>query len=118
MKANKNIKTLAQFKDEHYGKVGTAKRDKLDKGFEAFKLGALIQEARLEQGLTQEQLADKCGTNKPIFQGLKTTLKTFAFRHCKKLLNSVSVDNCNYQSNFRTIKRRLTWGFAIYWQTW
>lgn len=24
---NNNIKTLDQFKDEHYGKVGTAKRD-------------------------------------------------------------------------------------------
>ena len=30
MKANKNIKTLAEFKDEHYGKIGSAKRDKLD----------------------------------------------------------------------------------------
>ena len=36
MKANKNIKTLAEFKDEHYGKIGSTKRDKLDKGFEAF----------------------------------------------------------------------------------
>ena len=64
MKANKNIKTLAQFKDEHYGKVGTAKRDKLDKGFEAFKLGVLIQEMREKNNLTQEQLADRCGTTK------------------------------------------------------
>jgi len=64
MKANKDIKTLAEFKDEHYGKVGSPKRDKLDKEFEVFKLGVLIQEARLEKGLTQEQLAQKCGTNK------------------------------------------------------
>ena len=26
MKTNKNIKTLSEFKDEHYGKVGSAKR--------------------------------------------------------------------------------------------
>lgn len=38
MKTNKAIKTLAEFKDEHFGKPGTSKRDKLDKGFEAFKL--------------------------------------------------------------------------------
>jgi hypothetical protein len=50
MKVNKNIKTLAEFKDEHYGKIGTSKRDKLDKGFEAFKLGALIHQARIEKG--------------------------------------------------------------------
>ena len=37
VKTDKNIKTLAEFKGEHYGKIGTAKRDKLDKGFEAFR---------------------------------------------------------------------------------
>jgi hypothetical protein len=42
MKTNKNIKTLTEFKDGHYSKIGTAKRDKLDKGFRAFKLQALI----------------------------------------------------------------------------
>ena len=35
-----------------------------DKGFENFKIGVLIQEARLEKGLTQEQLANKVGTKK------------------------------------------------------
>ena len=57
MTTNKDIKTLAEFKDEHYGKKGTEKRDQLDKGFEAFKLGALIHED-MKQGLAQEQLAD------------------------------------------------------------
>ena len=75
MKANKNIKTLAEFKNKHYGKIGSAKRDKLDKGFEAFKLGALIHEARLEQGLTQEQLADKCGTNKAYISRVENNIK-------------------------------------------
>jgi DNA-binding XRE family transcriptional regulator len=32
--------------------------------FEAFKLGAMIQDLRKEQGMTQEQLAEKCGTTK------------------------------------------------------
>ena len=50
MKTNKNIKTLAEFKEENYGKIGTPKRDKLDRGFEAFKLGALICKARIEKG--------------------------------------------------------------------
>ena len=59
-----NLMTLELFKEEHYGKHGTAKRDKLEKGYEAFKIGALIHEARLEKGLTQEELADKCGTTK------------------------------------------------------
>ena len=50
---------LAQFKDEQYGKIGSAIRNKLDKGLEAFKPGTLTHKARLGQGLTQEQLCRK-----------------------------------------------------------
>ena len=66
MKAKSNTKTLTQLIEEQYGKKGTAKRDKFDKGYESFKLGAMIHDARLEKGLTQEQLAEKCGTNKGV----------------------------------------------------
>lgn len=59
MKAKKNkLLTLDQFKDKHYGK-DTAKRDKLEAGYENFKIGALLHGARLEKGLTQEELAEK-----------------------------------------------------------
>jgi ribosome-binding protein aMBF1 (putative translation factor) len=75
MKANKDIKTLAEFKDEHYGEIGSPRRDKLDKEFEVFKLGVLIQEARLEKGLTQEQLAQKCGTNKAYISKVENNVK-------------------------------------------
>ena len=61
MKKNPETRTLDQFKEVHYG---TAKRDKLEAGFEAFKLGALLHEARLKKGLTQERLAERCGTSK------------------------------------------------------
>ena len=37
MKKNSNLKSLDQFVDEQYGKKGTIERDKLDKGYEAFK---------------------------------------------------------------------------------
>ena len=64
MTKNRNLKSLDQFIDEHYGKKGTPKRDKLEKGYEFFKIGILLQQARLKKGLTQEELADRCGTNK------------------------------------------------------
>ena len=65
MKAkNNNLKTLDQFKDNHYGKIGTQKRDDLDAGYENFKIGTMIHNARIEKGLTQEQLAEKTGTKK------------------------------------------------------
>jgi ribosome-binding protein aMBF1 (putative translation factor) len=75
MKTKNNIKTLAQLVDEQYGKKGTGKRDNFDKGYESFKLGAMIQEARLEKGLTQEQLAVKCGTNKSYISKVENDIK-------------------------------------------
>ncbi|NCP85005.1 MAG: transcriptional regulator, partial [Bacteroidetes bacterium] len=51
MKTKKSkIMTLDQFKDLNYGKPGTKKRDELEEGYEDFRLGALIHEARLEKG--------------------------------------------------------------------
>lgn len=73
--SKKNIKTLEEFKTEYYGKIGTPKRDKLEKGSAEFRLGVLIQDARLEKGMTQEQLADKCGTNKAYISKVENNIK-------------------------------------------
>jgi DNA-binding XRE family transcriptional regulator len=61
---NKNLTSFADHLDKQYGKIGNEKRDDYEQGFEAFKLGVLIQEMREKQNLTQEQLAIKCGTTK------------------------------------------------------
>jgi len=61
---NKNPTSLADHIEQQYGKRGTPEREKFEEGFEAFKLGVMIQELRKENGLTQEQLAVKCGTTK------------------------------------------------------
>jgi ribosome-binding protein aMBF1 (putative translation factor) len=69
------IKTLIEFKDEHYGERGTTRRDNLEAGYDVFRLGALIQEARLEKGMTQEELATKCGTTKSYISRLENNVK-------------------------------------------
>ncbi len=61
---NKNLTSLSEHIDRQYGKKGAPKREEYEQGFEAFKLGVLIQEMREKQNLTQEQLAEKCGTTK------------------------------------------------------
>jgi HTH-type transcriptional regulator / antitoxin HipB len=61
---NNNLTSFEDHLDQQYGKRGTPKRERFEKGFEAFKLGVMIQELRKENGLTQEQLAQKCGTTK------------------------------------------------------
>ena len=63
-KTNKNLTSFADHLDEQYGVRGTVDREEFEEEFEAFKLGVMIQELRKEKGLTQEQLAEKCGTTK------------------------------------------------------
>ena len=75
MKKKNNVKSLDQFVTEQYGKKGTPKRDKLEKGYESFKLGVILQQARLEKGLTQEELADRCGTNKGYISKIENDIK-------------------------------------------
>jgi ribosome-binding protein aMBF1 (putative translation factor) len=85
MKKSK-IKTLDQFKEEHYGKRGTSKRDKLEEGYETFKIGALIHEARLEKGLTQEELANKCGTTKSYISKIENNIKEVRISTLQKIV--------------------------------
>jgi DNA-binding XRE family transcriptional regulator len=66
MKKTKN-NNLTSFEDHlnlQYGKRGTDKREKFEEGFEAFKLGVMLHELRKESGMTQTELAVKCGTTK------------------------------------------------------
>lgn len=65
MKKQKNkLVSIDEFITDQYGEPGTEKRDAFEQGYETFKLGAMLQEMRKEQNLTQQQLADKCGTTK------------------------------------------------------
>jgi len=64
MKNNNDIRSFDQLLDSKYGKKGSPKRELWEQQFEAFKIGVLIEEARKKQDLTQEELAQKCGTNK------------------------------------------------------
>ncbi len=87
MKTKKsNTKTLEQFKEIHYGKRGTAKRDKLEAGYESFKIGALIYDARLEKGMTQEELATKCGTTKSYISRIENNIKEVRISTLQKIV--------------------------------
>lgn len=58
---------IVDFEDHlnsEYGERGTESREAFEEGFEAFRLGVMLQELRKNQGMTQEQLAQKCGTTK------------------------------------------------------
>jgi ribosome-binding protein aMBF1 (putative translation factor) len=88
MKAKKhNLKSLDQFIDEKVGKKGTEPREQFEDNYEAFKLGVLIQRAREEKGLTQEQLATLAGTNKSYISKLERNLKDVRFSTLQRIIN-------------------------------
>ncbi len=61
---NNNLTSFADHLDAEYGKPGTQCRENYEQGFETFKLGVMLQELRKERGMTQGELAEKCGTTK------------------------------------------------------
>ncbi len=81
-----NITTLEQFKEKNYGKRGTKQRDELETGYENFKIGALIHEARLKKGLTQEQLAEKVGTTKSYISKIENNIKEVRLSTLQKIV--------------------------------
>jgi HTH-type transcriptional regulator/antitoxin HipB len=87
MKAkNKNLKSLDQFIDEKIGKKGNENREQFESDYEAFKIGVLIQQARLEKGLTQEELAELAGTNKSYISKLERNLKDIRFSTLQRII--------------------------------
>ena len=86
MTKNKNLKPLSQIIDEQYGDKGTAKRDEFEKGFETFKLGAMLHEARIEKGMTQEELAQKCGTTKSYISRIENNIKEVRLSTLQKIV--------------------------------
>ncbi|MGL4632614.1 MAG: hypothetical protein ACRCVT_15530 [Leadbetterella sp.] len=69
MKINdKNTKTFTQHLEGRYGKVGTLKRTEFEIKAKSFAIRELIKEERKLAQLTQEQLADKIGAKKALFQ--------------------------------------------------
>jgi HTH-type transcriptional regulator / antitoxin HipB len=61
---NTKLTSLDDLINQEYGVIGSNKRDEFEEGFEAFKIGVMMYELRKELGMTQEQLAVKCGTTK------------------------------------------------------
>lgn len=83
---NKNLMTLEEFKDKNYGKLGTKEREILEAGYENFKIGALIQDTRLEMGMTQQQLAEKVGTTKSYISKIENNIKEARLSTLQKII--------------------------------
>ena len=65
--------------DQKYGIKGTPSRDAFELEYEAFKLGVILQQMREESGLTQQQLAEKCGTTKTYISRIENDASDIRF---------------------------------------
>ncbi|MBI3307755.1 MAG: helix-turn-helix transcriptional regulator [Candidatus Melainabacteria bacterium] len=86
MKRKNNLTSLEDLIEKEYGKKSSAKRDKFEKGYEAFKLGYMIQQARIKKGMTQEELAEKCGTNKGYISKIENNIKEVRISTLQKIV--------------------------------
>jgi ribosome-binding protein aMBF1 (putative translation factor) len=84
---NKDLKSLDQFIDESIGIKGTKERDHFENDYDSFKLGVLIQQAREQKGLTQQQLAELAGTNKSYISKVERNLKDIRFSTLQRIIN-------------------------------
>ena len=83
---NKKLITLHDFKEKNYGKRGTKKREELESGYDNFKIGLLIHDARKAKGLTQEELAIKVGTTKSYISKLENNIKEVRLSTLQKIV--------------------------------
>ncbi len=82
----KNTTTLDEILEKKYGKKGARKREQWEQEFEAFRLGVLLEEARIKLGLTQEELADKCGTNKSYISRIENNASDIRLSTLMKII--------------------------------
>lgn len=87
-KRENKITTLNEVLDKKYGKRGTKKREEWEQEFEAFQLGVLLEEARLKLGMTQEELAEKCGTNKSYISRIENNASDIRLSTLMKIIQA------------------------------
>ncbi len=87
MKATKQITTLDEILDKKYGKKGALKREIWEQEFKSFHLGVLIEEARRQRGMTQEELAIKCDTNKSYISRIENDASDIRLSTLMKIIH-------------------------------
>ncbi|HEY0666566.1 MAG TPA: helix-turn-helix transcriptional regulator [Sphingobacteriaceae bacterium] len=88
MKNKANVTTLDEILDKKYGKKGEVAREQWEQEFEAFRLGVLLEQARLKLGMTQEELAEKCGTNKSYISRIENNASDIRLSTLMKIIQT------------------------------
>jgi len=71
MENYKDIKNFDELLDKKYGKIGSEKRNEFEERSHMFIISEMLKQARKEEKLTQEQLAERAGTKKSYISKLE-----------------------------------------------
>jgi ribosome-binding protein aMBF1 (putative translation factor) len=83
------LNDIRNFEDiliDKYGEKGTVQRDTFDADSLAFRLGAMLKEARKEANMTQEELAEKTGTKKSYISRIERGISDIQISTYYKLI--------------------------------
>jgi len=83
-----NITDFEDLLKEKYGEKGTPDRDKFEADSLAFRLGAMLKEARKESKITQEELAEKTGTKKSYISRIENGQSDIQISTYSKLIET------------------------------
>ena len=72
MKCENDIMSVDAMMDERFGKVGTPEREAFRKEAYAYCVGQIISDARKREKVTQQELAQRVGTNKSYISRVET----------------------------------------------
>lgn len=88
--------TFDEVKDELLGKVGTSERDeherKVADAVNAFRLGEVVRERRLDQNLTQEELGKRMGVKKSQISKLERG-DDMSLRSMRRVFRALGVES-------------------------
>lgn len=88
--------TFDEVKDELLGKVGTSERDeherKVAEAVNAFRLGEVVRERRLDQNLTQEELGRRMGVKKSQISKLERG-NDMSLRSMRRVFRALGVES-------------------------
>lgn len=67
----KGIKDFDELLDKKYGEIGTSNRNKFEEQAHMFIISEMLKQARKEEKLTQQELAERAGTKKSYISKLE-----------------------------------------------
>ena len=103
--APKELKTysLAEMKDKYIGKVGTQERDEYEYELRMDVLGKMINTARQERNLTQEELGKLVGVQKAQISKLESSANSATIDTILKVFKALKAEinfNVKLEDNF------------------